>query len=170
MGGRNDEAACNLLYTFCTQTHTWARPEVTGDIPGQRDGHSACVIGDFMYVFGGYEENIERFGHALIRVGERLFLFGGTSPYTGPQLYFTPEQLSLLPQQEEDTSSQLMDHDDLHVLDMNPSLKTLTLVSIIQNKISTEGLPRTLLTEISNMTQNNSISRPLITVASLPTG
>jgi len=308
-GGRNDEAACNLLYTFCTQTHTWARPEVTGDIPGQRDGHSACVIGDFMFVFGGYEENIERFGQdvyrldlntftwklmqckgeapvhrdfhtatavgklmliyggrssdnaynmvtdfysnkityydtefstwcspsvqpplpsgrrshsalaldngkmlifggfngrtkehkndlwmldtgtwswskintfgaspnprrrqALIRVGERLFLFGGTSPYTGPQLYFTPEQLSLLPQQEEDTSSQLMDHDDLHVLDMFPSLKTLTLVSIIQNKISTEGLPRTLLTEISNMTQNNSISRPLITVASLPTG
>ena len=46
----------------------------------------------------------------------------------------------MIVQQEEDTSSQLMDHDDLHVLDMNPSLKTLTLVSIIQNKISTEVL------------------------------
>ena len=46
----------------------------------------------------------------------------------------------MIVQQEEDTSSQLMDHDDLHVLDMFPSLKTLTLVSIIQNKISTEVL------------------------------
>ena len=51
---------------------------VFGDIPGERDGHSACVIGNFiafsdelyilssfsdhyMYVFGGYEEIIERF-------------------------------------------------------------------------------------------------------------
>ena len=34
-------------------------------------------------------------------MGSRVFLFGGTSPYSGPQLYFTPEQLQLLPQQEE---------------------------------------------------------------------
>ena len=33
---------------------------VNGDIPGERDGHSACVIGHYMYVFGGYEEIIER--------------------------------------------------------------------------------------------------------------
>ena len=41
-------------------------------------------------------------------VGQRLFLFGGTSPYHGPPLYFTPEQLALLPIQEEDNSSKLM--------------------------------------------------------------
>jgi len=29
---------------------------VSGDIPGARDGHSACVIRDNMFVFGGYEE------------------------------------------------------------------------------------------------------------------
>ena len=67
-----------------------------------------------------------------------MFLFGGTSPYHGPPLYFTPEQLALLPQQEEDTSNKLMDHNDLFVLDMSPSLKTLTIMSIIDNKISTE--------------------------------
>lgn len=308
-GGRNDEAACNLLFTFCTRTYTWSRPEVYGDIPGERDGHSACVIGDFMYIFGGYEENFERFGQdvyrldlntftwklmpcrgeapvhrdfhtatpvgdmmlifggrssdnaynlvtdyysnkvsyyntstgtwyspgvspplpsgrrshsaigldngkvlifggfngrtrehnndlwlldtvtwswspvvtrgtgpnarrrqALVRVADKLFLFGGTSPYHGPPLYFTPEQLQLLPQQEEDTSSKLMDHDDLFVLDMSPSLKTLTLMTILKHNISTEGLPRTLLQEIYNMTSCNLISKPLITVASLPTG
>ena len=80
-GGRNDEAACNVLYRsfavpniiqgvflvwkpilnkcdslnseklFCrfdTNTFTWSRPKVFGDIPGERDGHSACVIGNFI--------------------------------------------------------------------------------------------------------------------------
>ena len=71
-------------------------------------------------------------------VGERLFLFGGTSPYHGPPLYFTPEQLALLPQQEEDNSSKLMDHNDLFVLDLAPSLKTLTIPAIMENNLSTE--------------------------------
>ena len=75
---------------------------------------------------------------ALVKVGDKLFLFGGTSPYHGPPLYFTPEQLALLPQQEEDTTNKLMDHNDLFVLDMSPSLKTLTIMAIIDNKISTE--------------------------------
>ncbi len=29
-----------------------------GEIPGARDGHSACVIYDTMYIFGGYEEEV----------------------------------------------------------------------------------------------------------------
>ena len=41
------------------------------------------------------------------RVGNRIFLFGGTSPYHGPPLYFTPEQLALLPHQEEDQTSKV---------------------------------------------------------------
>ena len=57
-GGRNDEAACNLLFTFCSKTHTWSRPQVSGDIPGERDGHSAAIIGQHMYVFGGYEVSL----------------------------------------------------------------------------------------------------------------
>lgn len=309
-GGRNDDTACNLLFTFCTKTHTWARPQVSGDIPGERDGHSAAIIGQHMYVFGGYEETFERYGQdvyrldltnftwklmkchgdppvhrdfhtatsvgpmmvifggrssdqspyqmeldyysnkvayyntltstwstpdirapvpsgrrshsalalengkvlifggfngrtkehkndlwcldtdtwtwslvnppglgpnprrrqALVRVGDKIFLFGGTSPYHGPPLYFTEEQLALLPQQEGDASSKLMDHNDLFVLDMAPSLKTLTIVSIIKNKLQIEGLPRTLMSEISNMTSSNCISKPLKTVESLPTG
>ena len=75
---------------------------------------------------------------ALIKAGNRIFLFGGTSPYSGPPLYFTPEQLALLPQQEEDSTSKLMDHNDLFVLDLAPSLKTLTIMAIKKNKLSTE--------------------------------
>jgi len=279
-GGRNDEAACNHLFTFCTNTYQWTKPGVEGDIPGERDGHSAAIIGNYMYVFGGYEEIIERFGQdvyrldlssyawkllsfageppvhrdfhtataigqlmiiyggrsdltggqwqpavnmgpdyysnkvsyfdtvtstwhspaihqplpsgrrshsainlegkmlifggyngrtkehkddlwlldteswswmqveprgvgpnprrrqALIKCGNRIFLFGGTSPYSGPPLYFTPEQLALLPQQEEDSTSKLMDHNDLFVLDLAPSLKTLTIMAIKKNKLA----------------------------------
>ena len=60
------------------------------------------------------------------------------SPYHGPPLYFTEEQLAMLPHQEEDASSKLMDHNDLFVLDMAPSLKTLTILSIVKNKLQIE--------------------------------
>ena len=33
-------------------------PEVTGSIPPARDGHSACMIGEKIYIFGGYEERV----------------------------------------------------------------------------------------------------------------
>ena len=77
---------------------------------------------------------------ALVRVAEKIFLFGGTSPYNGPPLYFTEEQLALLPHQEEDASSKLMDHNDLFVLDLAPSLKTLAILTIVKNKLHTEVL------------------------------
>ena len=60
-GGRNDDAACNVLFCFDTTTHLWSRPKVSGDIPGARDGHSACVINSCMYIFGGYEEETDQF-------------------------------------------------------------------------------------------------------------
>jgi N-acetylneuraminic acid mutarotase len=60
-GGRNDENACNTLFRFDTKNHTWTRPSVTGCIPGARDGHSAVIIRNKMFIFGGYEEEIRLF-------------------------------------------------------------------------------------------------------------
>lgn len=34
---------------------------VHGEIPGARDGHSACIIGSCMYIFGGYENDENEF-------------------------------------------------------------------------------------------------------------
>lgn len=45
-----------FLYIF-TDTLNWSVPEVTGSKPMPRDGHSACVINDRMYIFGGYQTN-----------------------------------------------------------------------------------------------------------------
>lgn len=39
----------------------WTRLQCRGTIPPARDGHSACVIGDQMIVFGGFEEEFQRF-------------------------------------------------------------------------------------------------------------
>lgn len=50
-----------MLFCFDTTNHTWSQPQVSGDIPGARDGHSACVINNSMYVFGGYEEETDQF-------------------------------------------------------------------------------------------------------------
>ena len=55
----------------------------------------------------------------------RVMLFGGTSPYHGPPLYFTEEQKALMPDHDSNATSRLIDHNDLYVLDLNPSLKTL---------------------------------------------
>ena len=39
----------------------WSIVSTKGTRPGARDGHSACVINKKMYIFGGYEEELDRF-------------------------------------------------------------------------------------------------------------
>ena len=60
-GGRNDNMPCNTLYVFDTKTLKWTSPRVCGLIPAARDGHSSCIFGDAMYIFGGYEDSAEPF-------------------------------------------------------------------------------------------------------------
>lgn len=65
-GGRNDtEGACNVLYAFDVNTHRWYTPKVSGTVPGARDGHSACVLGKSMYIFGGYEQLADCFSNDI---------------------------------------------------------------------------------------------------------
>ncbi|KAK8756386.1 hypothetical protein V5799_000910 [Amblyomma americanum] len=52
-GGRDDNGPCNTLYCFDTNAKVWTPPKVCGQVPWPRDGHSACVIGKRMFVFGG---------------------------------------------------------------------------------------------------------------------
>lgn len=46
-------ADCNVLFCFDTSSRLWSKPVVSGMIPAPRCGHSACVINDAMYIFGG---------------------------------------------------------------------------------------------------------------------
>ncbi|XP_006776419.1 PREDICTED: kelch domain-containing protein 3 [Myotis davidii] len=112
-GGRNDtEGACNVLYAFDVNTHKWSTPRVLGTIPGARDGHSACVLGKTMYIFGGYEQLADCFSndihkldastmtwtlictkgnparwrdfHSATMLGSRMYVFGGRADRFGP--------------------------------------------------------------------------------------
>lgn len=67
-GGRDDEAACNILYEFDTHDNTWSRPKVTGDIPYSRDGHSATINDKRMYIFGGFESESESFSQQVYTI------------------------------------------------------------------------------------------------------
>lgn len=94
--------------------------------PGRRS-HSAINLDGRLLIFGGYngrqnrhmndlwlldvntwtwaksDSHVHGVGpqprrrQAMCRVGERIFIFGGTSPYHGPPILFTNEQLQLMP-------------------------------------------------------------------------
>lgn len=298
-GGRNDNTACNILYCFDTSTHQWSVPEVKGLVPEARDGHSACIVNDHMYIFSGYLEYMESYTqevHTLnlrtmtwsyVRtngpspiyrdfhtatgidgvmfvwggrevpsgwydspeheeyssemyaldtttnrwsiipasgcipigrrshsafvyksyiyvfggfnskedrhfndlhrfdpvsqhwecvkplgvgpcprrrqsccvVGSRMFLFGGTSPKENYEDMTPPDDDAF---SEESTDRRLKDHNDLHVLDFEPSLKTLCLIRVESLKLDTSWLPRELQALLEVMTLPNKITpRPL---------
>lgn len=118
-GGRNDDVCCNILFCFNTHTHTWSKPEVSGSIPGVRDGHSACIVGNSMYIFGGFEEEINQFScdvhclnletmewafvptgslppsyrdfHTATVLNDRMYVFGGRGDRHSP--YHTQEEI-----------------------------------------------------------------------------
>lgn len=55
----------SMLYVilYFVETSTWSRPKACGMVPAARDGHTACVINHRMYIFGGFEEEIDRFSN-----------------------------------------------------------------------------------------------------------
>jgi hypothetical protein len=57
--------------------------------------------------------------------------------------------------------SNLVDYNDTHVLDFEPSLRTLCILATIRYNLSQVDLPRELRFEIRMMLQANAISRPL---------
>lgn len=64
-GGSDDNGSCNIVYRFDTASATWIRPDTTGDPPRARRGHSSCVVGSGMYVFGGFEHQLFQDVHVL---------------------------------------------------------------------------------------------------------
>ena len=63
--------------------------------------------------------------------GTRIYLFGGTSKYTGPPIGFTEEQQNNM--QDTDEPYKLIDHNDLYVLDLRPSLRTLSMLTVMKS-------------------------------------
>ncbi|KAF6018336.1 hypothetical protein EB796_023363 [Bugula neritina] len=61
------------VYTFDVVSRCWHRPKVTGTLPLARDGHSCCVVGNCMYLFGGFEEESMEFSNTVYSLNLTTF-------------------------------------------------------------------------------------------------
>ena len=52
-GGTDSQYHYNDTWTFETATRTWAELHCIGFIPSPREGHSAALVDDVVYVYGG---------------------------------------------------------------------------------------------------------------------
>uniref|UniRef100_A0AAF5PSP2 Kelch domain-containing protein family protein n=1 Tax=Wuchereria bancrofti TaxID=6293 RepID=A0AAF5PSP2_WUCBA len=111
-GGRNDEfGACSKMYCFDPEAVTWSVVPSEGEAPPARDGHSAVVVDDLMFMFGGFEEDSQRFSqetfaynfkrrkwyelkttgelpqwrdfHTACVINKKMYIFGGRSDLHG---------------------------------------------------------------------------------------
>src|SRR5277367_1806066 len=52
-GGKGESKCYNDTWIFHVLENTWTEAPVKGDTPAPRQGHSACVMDYFIYIFGG---------------------------------------------------------------------------------------------------------------------
>ena len=115
---------------------------------------------------GATESPKARRRQAMIKVGGRIYLFGGTSPYNGPPIQFTPAQLEFIPNEiETQLGVQLIDHNDLFILDLDPNLATLCMCKVLDHGLDWSMLPHFIKKDLVNLTTDNNISRELKTLA-----
>ncbi|KAK8726179.1 hypothetical protein OTU49_010407 [Cherax quadricarinatus] len=173
------------LYALDTAASRWSIVPCSGCIPIGRRSHSAFVYRGQIYIFGGFNSrekchfnDLHRFNpvtshweevtplgkgpcprrrQSCCVVNSKMFLFGGTSPKDNYEEVTTQEEGAL----EEQTDRHLKDHNDLHVLDFEPSLKTLCLIQVQKLRLVTTWLPRELQALLQVMSLPNTITRPL---------
>ncbi|KAH9857949.1 hypothetical protein C2E23DRAFT_864957 [Lenzites betulinus] len=103
-GGTDCQYHYNDTWAFDTNTNTWSELNCIGFIPSPREGHSAAMVDDVIYVFGGrgvdgkdlgdlgaFKISNQRWymfqkmgpapsprsGHAMASMGSRVFVLGG---------------------------------------------------------------------------------------------
>ncbi|KAF3912713.1 hypothetical protein ABW21_db0207834 [Orbilia brochopaga] len=118
-GGTNGVIWFNDVWAYDPRTNSWSQLDCIGYIPSPREGHSAALVGDTMYVFGGRSNDgtdlgdlaafripsrrwytfqnmgpspSPRSGHSMTTFGTRIFVKGGE-----PSVQTTnPEELTYL--------------------------------------------------------------------------
>lgn len=180
-GGRGDkhspyhsmeEIYCSDIVYLDLNTNTWCMPRTTGNVPVGRRSHSMFIYQDLIYVFGGYNGILEEHFNDLhtfdpktnrwrvvkpdgaepstrrrqvcLVIGNKMFMFGGTSPNKNALSEEFPK---------------LIDNNDTHVLDFEPTLKTLAIMAVLENRIDYSSLPYHIRYDIQVMTTPNMISR-----------
>ncbi|KRZ37152.1 Kelch domain-containing protein 3, partial [Trichinella pseudospiralis] len=171
-GGRSDEAApyhSNVeryptdLFYLDLSTFTWHEVQTTGERPTGRRSHSAWEHSGCLYIFGGYNgltnhhsNSVYRFNpnsskweklkpggcpptprrrQCCVKIGSKVYIFGGTSPQFPVSHYYRIVG-----------PNELYDLSDLYILDMNPTLETLCMESLLNRKavIKKSEIPKIL--------------------------
>jgi len=180
----NREVYDSVLKVFDTETQSWSEPaDPQCETPMGRRSHTAFVHNDCFYIFGGFNNEIEthfndiwkydpathqwsevktlgipptaRRRHCSCMYGQKVFIFGGT----GPRRHNSIRNW----RHEAREENSLLDQNDLHVLDLDPSLQTLCKLAIISYGLPTAKLPHFLRQDVKMMTSPNTITptRPL---------
>lgn len=72
-GGTDGKYHYNDIWAFDTRTRTWSEFWCGGYIPSPREGHSAALVGDIVYIFGGRGVDGANIGElAAFRISSKL--------------------------------------------------------------------------------------------------
>lgn len=81
-GGTNGTQWFNDVWTYSPATNSWTQQDCIGYIPAPREGHSAALVNDVMYIFGGRTEEGTDLGDlAAFRIpSKRWYTFQNMGP------------------------------------------------------------------------------------------
>lgn len=81
-GGTNGTQWFNDVWTYSPATNAWTQQDCIGYIPAPREGHSAALVNDVMYIFGGRTEEGTDLGDlAAFRIpSKRWYTFQNMGP------------------------------------------------------------------------------------------
>lgn len=184
----NNEVYDDSIRRLDLETLEWEKVKLSprsSRPPIGRRSHSAFVYEGYLYIFGGYNGNLQRHFNDLHRfdpvknewsrletagdgpcprrrqccvlIGSKLYLFGGTSPTS----IYSSHASSL--QTNYTQGPPLEDHCDLYILDFAPSLKTLASLQCIKHELDTSQLPKSVKEDIQVTAGTlKSVTRPSI--------
>src|SRR5882757_348069 len=86
-GGTNGTQWFNDVWTYNPATNSWTQQDCIGYIPAPREGHSAALVNDVMYIFGGRTEEGTDLGDlAAFRItSKRWYTFQNMGPSPSPR-------------------------------------------------------------------------------------
>lgn len=86
-GGTDGQQWFNDVWTYDPKVNQWAQQDCIGYIPAPREGHSAALVNDVMYIFGGRTEHGDDLGDlAAFRISlRRWYTFQNMGPSPSPR-------------------------------------------------------------------------------------
>lgn len=86
-GGTDGQQWFNDVWTYDPKTNQWTQQDCIGYIPAPREGHSAALVNDVMYIFGGRTEHGDDLGDlAAFRISlRRWYTFQNMGPSPSPR-------------------------------------------------------------------------------------